>query len=395
MTDGIPTHLRMVRKGVGLGVVSWATLMHLVGDPRVVERQLKSRPELLEAGELRAQVQRAFKTNAKNPSTKARNVTPYAAYIAAGIRGDLGTGWSTPPLTLWSPADLSVSEDGWMTLPLGVTFIAVDAETQLAALHLIWSDPTKFALTRDQLRDLNVSFELYWGIGVPEARQIFHDRNRFGVPVDKTLAMGMDTRDIATEITHRFIATTLVTVHGVVESLSTYVATKRNSIGQNDPEWVTLSAMRTLIICTVFGTRGIPLTSGNITNVAELPGDANVANITDEVTEVLGPILQRFAPAMSRRSALARPGVLSGLGAVAHHALSWCTTEPKLSLAEVMDLLEDIHWDGDPHAWDGIAATTATDGRVKWSNGVKDVGRKSYEAMIDPTCEAGLRIRGE
>ena len=48
------------------------------------------------------------------------------------------------------------------------------------------------------LAAVQIPFEIYWGIDVTAAQQIFRDRNLLGVALSKNLALGMDSRDLGT-----------------------------------------------------------------------------------------------------------------------------------------------------------------------------------------------------
>jgi len=83
-----------------------------------------------EHAELRNSVQRLLRGTAKG-----RNVGPYAAYIAAGILGDLGNAWSTPPLCLCSSRPLVFTDEaaGRASLSLGYAIVAIDAGARMTA----------------------------------------------------------------------------------------------------------------------------------------------------------------------------------------------------------------------------------------------------------------------
>ncbi|MFE8010533.1 hypothetical protein [Streptomyces sp. NPDC057418] len=130
--------------------------------------------------ELRSLVQRALKS-----TQKGKNVGSYAEYIADGVKGELGAGWSTPPITFWHAGPLAALSDellpgtGLRTLTItpGTAVVAIDGEPQTTAWHELYDDSEHFGLTYAELATVRVPFELYVDLSVADARQIFYDRN--------------------------------------------------------------------------------------------------------------------------------------------------------------------------------------------------------------------------
>ena len=85
-------------------------------------------------------------------------------------------------------------------------------------------------------------FELYFGLSVEDAWQIFYGRNVEGVPVAKNLAMSMDQRDIGTQLAHRVAEAVKVEHEGKIVPFSKLVQARKRQLTKRDPELVTLSA---------------------------------------------------------------------------------------------------------------------------------------------------------
>jgi hypothetical protein len=198
-------------------------------------------------------------------SQKGRNVASYASYIAAGVHGSHGAAWSTPPITLWldgRPGQVGeelVPGSGICTLTVlpGSPVVAIDGETQVTAWHELYDDPERFGTTHQCLSEVRVPFELYFNLSVEDARQIFYDRNVEGVPVAKNLAMSMDQRDLGTHLAHRIADTVTVEHQGELVPFSRLVQSRKRQLTKTDPELVTLSALRVLVITALFGRGGL------------------------------------------------------------------------------------------------------------------------------------------
>lgn len=389
--EGITVSAIPFRDNAAVGVMSWRTLTTLVPDPVREETYGARRAErrLREYAALRASVQRLLKG-----TSKGKNVKPYASYIAHGVRGDLGDAWSTPPLCLWSARPLTLNDGAnTATLVPGVPVVAIDAETQVAAMHEIWNDPDSYEIEDELLDRLQVAFEIYWDISTPDARQIFHDRNLRGVPVAKTLALSMDQRDFGTTIAQQVLKRTEVDVHGVTTPLATFVNTAKRQLGQKDQEWITLSALRSLAVTTLLGRGGIEATSGSL-EASDLPQGLDQKSAIEEVAEIITSIVVRFTDAFADRSAITSPAVLAGIGVAAHRTTSWSTDRPHLSRDELLGLLSDICWDREPKYWEGVAAKRTARGTLSFAGGAKDSGHRVCDAILNPETENGKMIRG-
>ncbi|SDJ56449.1 DNA-sulfur modification-associated [Nonomuraea maritima] len=390
MSEGVPIRLMQFRDHAGIGVMSMGTLVSVVPDPAREETPgaLRHDRQLRQHAEVRAAVQRLLKGTAKG-----RNVEPYADYIAAGLRGDHGRAWSTPPLCLWSVRPLTLDTNGTAYLPLGSPVIAIDAETQVAAIHRLWNDPSEFDLDEEELRKVAMPFEIYWDITISEARQIFHDRNLLGVPVAKTLALSMDERDFGTTVARHVLDNTQLLIDGIDAPFSKYVNQRKRQLSQNDTEWITLSALRSLTVTTLLGKPGIESTSGTITT-DDLPEGVDPKEAVRGVSETVSAIIREFTDEFSRRSALTTPAVLAGVGAAAHRTMPWTKEHPRLSVDQLLEMLRQVKWDRAPQYWEGVAAKRTPTGALSFAGGAKDSGHRVCDAVLNSDSDLGKRIRG-
>jgi hypothetical protein len=388
VSEGVPIRLMPFRSYAAVGVMTWGTLLTLVPDPAREENAaaLRSDRKLREHAELRSEVQRLLKGTAKG-----KNVKPYAAYIAAGLRGELDKAWSSPPICLWSSRTLE-PVDGVASLPLGVPIVAIDGETQVAAMHVIMNDPAAFDLDEETIGKTPVAFEIYWDITTSDARQIFHDRNLFGVSVAKTLALSMDQRDFGTTIAQRVLSITEVSTGGKTESFSHFVNSRKRQLGQNDPEWMTLSALRSLCVTVLLGKPGIEATSGTVEKSDLHDLDSQTA--LNEVSTTVSNMVRAFSDDLAARSALTAPAVLAGVGAAAHRTTSWTREQPRLTNEQLHSLLRQVRWEREDKYWEGVAAKRTASGGLSFAGGAKDSGHRVCDAIINPDSELGKRIRG-
>lgn len=393
VTTGLPARVTPFRRNAAIGVGNWENMLSLLPNPVAVEQDaIKfSRRTSHSYADLRAEVQRTLTGTAKG-----RNVPAYADYLAAGHRGDLEDAWSSPPLCLWSPRPLIVDESGETHLPIGGGLIAIDAETQLAAMHEVSDNQDVYGIQDGDLSKMLVAYEIYWGISLEDARQIFHDRNLKGVAVDKNLSLSMDQRDAGT-----IIARSILKIDLTAEPSSSprpfkdYVNMSSRQIGKKSPHWVTLSAVRSLAVTALLGKSGIEATSGTV-STDRLPTGLSVQEAANEISQVVARVLNGHILAFAQRSAITSPAVLAGLGAVLHHSLPWAKDgETRLTLEELDSLLADVQWDREGKYWVGVAAKYTPKGSLSFAGGVKDSGNAVYNALLSPNTDAGRKIRGK
>ncbi|MFH8589832.1 DNA sulfur modification protein DndB [Streptomyces celluloflavus] len=399
VVTGLPVKVMVVSDTKAIGILDAENFLAIVEDPAVVERygNSKSDSRYDEIAELRASVQRLL---GGKGSSKAKNVLAYAIYLASGILGDRGPGWSVPPITLWCPNPLIVKEDGSTHLPISKKLIAIDGETQLTAWHKLYNGRRVakkdggYGIENVSFSKLTIAFEIYHGISAVQARQIFHDRNLKGVPVDKSLALSMDTYDLATRIAKDLVENLTVVVDGEEERLSDYIEIGKRQIGPNSTKWMTLSGVRTMIVTALLGKSGIQRTSDDVyrDNLNDKAKALDEEDIIRETTEALTNLIHTFTQQFATRTAITAPAVLAGLGATIHRSLSWAE-DPFPAHVDVMGLLGEVSWPRDAAVWGGVCATVKANGDVTWGGGAKDSGYKTFEALSDPTSDVGKKVR--
>ncbi|MFC9887308.1 DNA sulfur modification protein DndB [Streptomyces pilosus] len=397
--EGIPLTVMPFREDAVIGTMSLATLVRLVPSPRQEEdpRALKTASGRdRRHAELRATVQRTLK------SQKGRNIPDYAEYIAAGILGKHGSAWSTPPITLWHAGEIAAMSDellpgsGLRTLTVApdAMVIAVDGETQTTAWHDIYRDPESFGLTYTELsRRIRIPFELYLGISPADARQIFYDRNVKGVDVAKNLAMSMDQRDLATRLSYTVGEKLEVESDGQRMPFGKLVNAGKRQLTRTDKEVVTLSALRALIVTTVFGSKGVEYSAANV-HEGNLPSDTDADEVEAVVVRLVTRLIGGRFPDFARRSAITAPAVMAGLGILLHRATPWCDPGKAMSYETVERLLADVRWEREPAYWEGVCASVGSSGRLNFSGGVRDSAGRVAGALLDPHDGLGRKIRG-
>ncbi|WP_406423290.1 hypothetical protein OH809_06500 [Streptomyces sp. NBC_00873] len=400
VVEGIQLTVMPFRADAVIGTMSVPTLVQLVPSPRREEdaKTLKAAAGAVRRhAELRALVQRALKS-----TQKGKNVGSYAEYIADGVKGELGAGWSTPPITFWHAGPLAALSDellpgtGLRTLTItpGTCVVAIDGETQTTAWHELYDDPERYGLTYAELAQVRVPFELYVDLSVADARQIFYDRNVQGVVVAKNLAMSMDQRDFATRLAHRLADAVKVDVDDKLVPFTKLVNASKRQVGKTDPEVVTLSALRALVITAIYGRAGLSRSAETV-HEDELPAGTNAEQVEGSVVPTLARLISDHFPHFASRSAITAPAVLAGLGIAVHQTTPWADPMNALGAEDLHRLLADIQWDREARYWDGVAAKASATGRLNFSGGVKDSGGRVADAILYPGTEAGRKIRGQ
>ncbi|OPG14248.1 hypothetical protein B1L11_03760 [Microbispora sp. GKU 823] len=375
------------------------TLVQLVPSPKQEEdkRALKYAPaNVRRHADVRGLVQRMLRS-----TQKGKNVPAYASYIASGVKGEYGSGWSTPPITLWldgqpgAVGDELIAGSGIRTISMipGSAVVAIDGETQVTAWHELYENPVHYGLTYEQLNRIRIPFELYFGLSVEDARQIFYDRNVEGVPVAKNLAMSMDQRDIGTQIAHRIANTVKVEHDGKIASFAKLVQARKRQLTKSDPELVTLSALRVLVITALHGRPGLGLSSATVRE-SDLPEGVTAEQAEQHLVPLLSTLLTRMYPYFAARSAVSAPAVLAGIGIAAHQTVPWAIVERRLGEEQFFNLLESVRWEREARYWDGVAASANAQGTLNFGGGAKDSGGRVADALLNPETEYGRKIRG-
>ncbi|GAB2727777.1 DNA sulfur modification protein DndB [Kitasatospora kifunensis] len=399
-TLGDPVRVLKLSETRFLATMPWGQLARIVPDPRKAEnvQALKylSGSEL-EQAETRNIVQRAIRT-----TKKAENATAYARYLADVLCGKSEERWSTPPFALWTGKALRTVQlqspfgpDTIAYLPYDLTGVLMDAETQHLAHFLLRQAPAAYGLTGEEINARLVGVEIYHGIDLVAARQIFHDRNLLGVIPNKNVALASDSSNVATGITLSLLKGVRVPAGGGLVPLEDVISVRQRQLKAADPEWMTLSTLRSFVVTMIFGRTGFDKTSGPIT---DLPDGCTREIAVPEIKQVLTRILTEFASAFAARSSMviASPAVFAALGAVAHRATSWGRAKAEadaLTVDQLMELLADVKWDRDPTYWDGTAGKVTAAGGFSLAGGVKDNGSKTMAALGDPHSARFRQVR--
>ncbi|WP_225077831.1 DNA sulfur modification protein DndB [Streptomyces sp. CoT10] len=399
VVEGTQLTVMPFRDDAVVGTMSVPALVQLVPSPRAEEdpRKLKAASGLVRRhAELRATVQRTLKS-----SQKGKNVGPYAEYIAAGLKGELGAAWSTPPVTLWHAGPLAAISDelvpgsGLRTLTIapGTMVIAIDGETQTTAWHDLYDDPETYGLTYPELAQVRLPFELYIDLTPADARQIFYDRNVQGVAVAKNLAMSMDQRDFGTRLAHLVADSVKVDVDGQRVPFAQLVNASKRQVSGSDREVVTLSALRALVVTAIYGRSGLTRSAESV-HEDELPAGTRSEQVEATVVPALARLISERFPDFAGRTAITAPAVIAGVGIATHHTMPWSDAASRIGTEELDRLLGGIRWEREAAYWDGVAAKTGTSGRLNFAGGVRDSGGRVADAILYPATEAGRRIRG-
>jgi|GEM_PF-3416061 len=406
ISKGTPLRVMRVHPNLSISTMKWAHLSKIVLDPRVAEDSKALQyvsAENREQAALRNDVQREIRG-----TKKAENARDYAKYIADGLNGKL-EGWSTPPFALWIEDELEhdsypglLGQDHVAYLPFDVHGVLVDAETQHLAHLMLVDKPEQFGIEKRIISERTVAVEFYHGLSLPQARQIFHDRNLLGVIPNKTVALRSDSRDFATVLAFTIMKEVRVPSQlgsPVNVPMKEFVSVSKRQLGSTAKEWMTLSTLRSFVVTSLLGRAGFDRTSSALGD-DDLPYYSGTkSRVSQEVarTEILELSRRVFLELYSDFSAgkhtvVAVPAVFAAIGAVGHRSLSWAP-EPRRTLEDFFILLSQVRWDRDPEVWDGVAGKRTPAGGLSVAGGVKDNGSKTATALEDPDSASFKQIR--
>ncbi|MFI5757596.1 DNA sulfur modification protein DndB [Streptomyces sp. NPDC051569] len=182
----------------------------------------------------------------------------------------------------------------------------MDGETQTTAWHELYEDPEHYGLTYAELAQVRIPFELYVDLSVADARQTFYDRNAQGVVVAKNLAMSMDQRDFATRLAHRVADAVKVDIDGELVPVTKLVNAIKRQVGKADPEVITLSALRSLVITAIYGRSGLSRSAETV-HEEELPAGTNTEQVEGSVVPLPARLISAPFPHFASRSAITPP----------------------------------------------------------------------------------------
>jgi DGQHR domain-containing protein len=301
--EGVPLFGNVISATEFQGAMPYGLFKQRVPDPRKLEGAgVKYNTELAEIASLRTHVNRLV------TGAKKKNVVSYARYIVRMVK--TGEGF-TPQIVIWSQEKLEVVSDkktglGYIQLPHHIRFVALDGDTQTAARAL--AEQNNPNLFDKQV----VKVTVVHGVPQDDAAQIFADCNANGTKVTTSMAIGLDSRDDATQLAKY--------VEKNVPALTDKVNRQKRQLAGGDSSLITISALRASVVCFVQGIGGIQ----NQTKAVEIEDDdldllhAAATKWYQAVTDVMNTALQPDARA---GNFAASPSVWCAIGAIGHDIL--------------------------------------------------------------------------
>lgn len=354
-----------------LGKMGGAQLLQVALDPRKTEdlKQVATSGDLEELRRIRMDVQRLF------DGAKAKNVEPYAKYIAALHGGAAGM---TPPIILFTQHALRIEpQEGGTALaqiPYGTQVVAIDGETQLAA-RFVAADINSG--TKQELVPVMVCH----GRTLDWARQVFHDLNTLGVQPNAALSISMDQRDPLTFVARQ--------VEKKVPFFTGRVNTVRRQLRRNDAHVVTITSLRGGCVTLAEGIGGVKYGVGPV-----LVDPSRVGLIETVAVEWFGAVADAFGSAIEdrERTLAGSPAVMAAIGAVGHELVNIADQVHRASRRdELIEKLRLVRWDKG-QVWEGIAGKFSPKGKFS-VGGSKETAYAVYAALADRQNEGYKKIR--
>jgi DNA sulfur modification protein DndB len=173
-------------------------------------------------------------------------------------------------------------------------------------------------------------------------------------------------------------------------------------VGKRAPHWITLSALRTLVVTTLLGRSGLQYGAKPLPMFDGVDFEA----LKTEVAHVVHAVLQRFAENFADKDQylIGSPAIMAGIGVTAHRTIRSLPQRRATGLEDeshdepmtpdqFLSLLADIRWDKERGIWDGIA-TRKTPKGVTTVAGPKEVGYAVAEAIDGSNPTTSAQIRG-
>lgn len=301
--EGVPMFGNVISATEFQGAMPYGLFKQRVPDPRKLEGVgVKYNTELSEIASLRARVNRLV------TGAKKKNVVPYARYIVRMVK--TGEGF-TPQIVIWAQEKLEVVTDkktglGYIQLPHHIRFVALDGDTQTTARAV--AEQNNANLFDKQV----VKVTVIHGVQEDDAAQIFADCNAYGVKVTTSMAIGLDSRDDATQLA-KYVEKNVPVLTGKVNR-------QKRQLAGSDNDLITISALRASVVCFVQGIGGIQ----NQTKAVEIQDEdldllhASATKWYEAVTDVMNTALQPNARADNFAAA---PSVWCAIGAIGHDML--------------------------------------------------------------------------
>ncbi|MDO3702707.1 DNA sulfur modification protein DndB [Micromonospora sp. C28SCA-DRY-2] len=382
-----------------LATLALGHLLQLVPDPMQFEdkraqHSLFTNPALVDLAEKRETIQRYFN------GAKKSNLPKYADFIAERVQKSKHRG--TPPICLGTTSKLTVvpnPSDGTarVAIPYSRYFLAVDGETQRAAWQLVtnkvWELSRAGLIEEEILENVRVPVEIHHGLTVDDLQALFYERNVLGAKVNVNEAIAKDQRDPATQIVRAVMAMAIQHPSGQRTPTSAVVMQQSRQVGKNAPEWITLSALRTLVVTTLYGRAGLQYGAKPV----PMPDNVDFESLKAEVANVAHLVLQTFAAQFANRDKflIGSPAILAGIGVAANRTLGSmkpASDKPRLTVKQLLDMLSEIRWERDGF-WDGIG-TRKTPKGVTTVAGPKEVGYAVSDAIDGTNPVSAAQIRG-
>jgi DNA sulfur modification protein DndB len=369
-TEGYVVGGVSIDKHMFVGRMRAAQLLKIAEDPRTSEdvRKRAGSERLEDLYRIRMEVQRLFE------GAKARNVTPYTAYIVALHEGQDGM---TPPIILYSKERLeAVGEpDGaeFVQIPWDAQLVAVDGETQLAARF-------EAADLKPETKNDFVPVVICHDRGLEWARQVFHDLNLLSVRPNAAVGIGMDQRDVLTRVA-RAVEDGLPFFKGRVNKV-------RRQLRRSDKEIVTITALRGACVTFAEGISGVRYGAKPV----HLPRE-RFAALSSGATEWFGAVGKAIGTAIEDRdrTIASSPAVLAAIGAVGHELIEISDgTERAKEQARRIERLKAVNWDRGAH-WEGIAGKVNPKGSFS-VGGSKETAYAIYTALTEAESSGYQRV---
>lgn len=377
--EGAPLFGNLISTTEFQGAMPYGLFKQRVPDPRKLEGAgVKYNTELSEIASLRLRVNRLV------TGAKKKNVTPYARYIVRMVKQ--GEGF-TPQIVIWTQEQLEVVVDkksglGYIQLPHHIRFVALDGDTQTTARAVAEQDNP--GLFDKQV----VKVTIVHGLREDDASQIFADCNAFGVKVATSLAIGLDSRDSATQLAKY--------VEKRVSGLTAKVNRQKRQLSGSDTDVITISALRASVVCFVQGVSGIQNQTATVEiddKKADVFNDAAVKWYS-AVTDVMTSVLQ---PAARTNNFAASPSVWCAIGAIGHDLITKLygpdlakTVSPEAAeeafQAEAESKFGSVEWERSPLWLSHGAKQSAKSGAISLG-GPKETGSLIYKALRDGDLE--------
>jgi DGQHR domain-containing protein len=354
-----------------LGRMKGAQLLQVAVDPRKTEdlKQVSASADLENLRRIRMDVQRLFE------GAKAKNVEPYAQYIAVLRNGGMGM---TPPIILFAQDALPIVENdeggAHAQIPYGTQVVAIDGETQLAA-RFVAADID--SATKQEL----VPIILCHGRTLEWARQVFHDLNTLGVQPNAALSISMDQRDPLTYVARQ--------VEKKVPFFSGRINMVRRQLRGSDPHVLTVTALRGGCVTLSEGIGGVKYGVRPV-----LVDQKRVGSVEKTAIEWFGAVAEALGAAIEdrKRTLASAPAVIAAIGAVGHELVN--IDDPAQRDAKREELIEKlrlVRWDKG-QAWEGIAGKFSPKGTFS-VGGSKETAYAVYTALTDRGSESYSRVR--